>query len=39
VQLPSSESGFAAALVECHYDRRPLPLVLTTAVHVKGLGH
>jgi PhoPQ-activated pathogenicity-related protein len=34
VQLPSPESGFAAALVECHYDRSPLPLVLTTAVHV-----
>jgi PhoPQ-activated pathogenicity-related protein len=34
VPVPSPESGFAAALVECHYDRDPLPLVLTTSVHV-----
>lgn len=34
VRVPSPESGFAATLVECHFDRDPLPLVLTTSVHV-----
>lgn len=34
VPLPRPDSGFAAALVECHFDRSPLPLLLTTAIHV-----
>jgi PhoPQ-activated pathogenicity-related protein len=30
--------GHAAALVECHYAREPVPLVLTTSVHVQAAG-
>jgi PhoPQ-activated pathogenicity-related protein len=30
--------GHAAALVECHYAREPVPLVLTTSVHVQSAG-
>ena len=31
-------AGRAAALVECHYAREPVPLVLTTSVHVQSAG-
>ncbi|MFM8494509.1 MAG: PhoPQ-activated protein PqaA family protein [Planctomycetia bacterium] len=30
--------GYAAALIECRYPREPLPLLLTTSVHVQSAG-
>ena len=35
VELDRPASGFNAALVECRYPRDPLPLLLTTSVHVQ----
>ncbi|MEI6240585.1 MAG: PhoPQ-activated protein PqaA family protein [Planctomycetia bacterium] len=31
-------SGFAAAMIECRYPREPLPLLLTSGVHVQSAG-
>lgn len=31
-------AGHAAAFVECHYAREPVPLLLTTSVHVHAAG-
>ena len=36
VTVPRPAAGFAAALVECHYAREPVPLVLTTSVAVQS---
>lgn len=36
VTVPRPAAGFAAALVECHFAREPVPLVLTTSVAVQS---
>jgi len=34
-EIDRPKSGFQAVLVECHYPREPLPLLLTTSVHIQ----